>query len=94
MNRQKIRDGVEIFPLLVFMALTKFISLKSRAALGAFIVSWVISINQKLKKRIVTNLELFCNDQSLQKSSKFVTNLFCNDRSLQNNSKFPPIKIL
>ena len=72
MNRQKIRDGVEIFPLLVFMALTKFISLKSRAALGAFIVSWVISINQKLKKRIVTNLELTMPHKSTLEKKEFV----------------------
>jgi len=58
MNRQKIRDGVEIFPLIVFMALTKFLSLKTRAVLGAFLVSWMIRINQKLNKRIITNLEL------------------------------------
>lgn len=72
MNRQKIRDGVEIFPLIVFMALTKFLSLKTRAVLGAFLVSWMIRINKKLNKRIITNLELTMPHKSAYEKKEFV----------------------
>ena len=72
MNRQKFRDGVEIFPLLLFIALTKFLSLKTRTALGGMLVSWAIRANQKLKKRIVTNLELTMPNKSTFEKKQFI----------------------
>ena len=72
MNTQKIRDGFEIFPLLLFIALTKFLSLKTRTALGGFLISWAIRANQKLKKRIITNLELTMPNKSTLEKKEFI----------------------
>ena len=58
MNRKAISDGIEIFPLILFLSLTKFFSLKKRVLFGGFLVSLIIRSSQKLKKRIVENLNL------------------------------------
>ena len=72
MNKKKIRDGIEIFPLLLFIALTKFLSLKKRIAIGGFLVSWAVQTNRKLKNRIVTNLDLTMPDKSKFEKKNFV----------------------
>lgn len=76
MNRKKIRDGIEMFPLVVFIALTKFFSLKLRVALGGLIVSWGIRTSQKLNKRVIENLNL-----TMPHKSRFEKHLFVKEFS-------------
>lgn len=72
MNKKVIRDGIEIFPLLLFIFLTKFLSLKNRVALGGFIVSIAIRANQKLKKRVFENLKITMPHKSEFQKKQFV----------------------
>jgi KDO2-lipid IV(A) lauroyltransferase len=72
MNRKAIRDAVEILPLVLFIVLTKFFSLKKRIALGGVLVSWIIRTNKKLNQRIIENLDLTMPNKSTLEKKRFV----------------------
>ena len=72
MNKKSIRDGIEIFPLLTFIALTKFFSLETKTNIGGWLVSWLIRLNRKFKRRITKNLELTMPHKDKADQKKFI----------------------
>ena len=72
MNKRTIRDGIEISPLIVFIFLTKFFSLKKRVAIGGLLVSWAIRANKKLNRRVIENLDLTMPNKSRFQKKLFV----------------------
>ncbi len=75
MNRKLIRDGIEISPLIAFMALTTFLSLKKRAVIGGWLMSWIININLKLRTRIIQNIELTMPNKTGRERKKFINKI-------------------
>ena len=75
MNRKMIRDGMEILPLLAFINLTKYLSLESRSALCGWLISWVVRINFKIKRRIIQNLDLTMPNKTKSEKKKFLRRL-------------------
>ena len=99
MDKKSIRDGIEILPLFVFINVTRFLSLKTKSAIGGWLVSWLIRANYKLKRRIVENLDLTMphkdvreKKQFIQKSGKFIgvtfTELLFNSEFQKNVKQF------
>ena len=72
MYRKLIRDGIEIFPLVAFMALTKFLSLQKKALIGGCLIGLIIRANTNLRTRIMTNLELAMPEQSFPERKRFL----------------------
>ncbi len=75
MNRKLIYDGIEIFPLLVFITLTKLLSLKKRTAVGGWIISWLIRVNSNLRSRVIKNLELVMPSKTTSEKKSFLREL-------------------
>ena len=75
MVRKLIRDAIEIFPLLVFIGLTKFMSLQARSKIAGSVMSTMIRINSKLNKRVIENLNLTMPHQSECETQYFIKKL-------------------
>jgi KDO2-lipid IV(A) lauroyltransferase len=70
-----IRDWLEIFPLIVFMFITKIFSLRTRTMIGGWLMSWVVRTNHKLKSRVIENLDLTMPGKSNTEKKKFIKKL-------------------
>ncbi|MDG2473768.1 MAG: lysophospholipid acyltransferase family protein [Paracoccaceae bacterium] len=99
MIKKSIHDGIEILPLLVFMALTKFLPLNTKATIGGWLISWILRTNYKLKKRVIDNLDLTMPNISEYQKKQFIcqfgkfigmtfTELIFNSEFQRNQSKF------
>ena len=72
MDRKSIYDGIEIFPLLVFITLTKFLPLKRKAAVGGWLLSWLMIGNPTLRSRVIKNLELVMPKKTKSEKTSFL----------------------
>ena len=75
MDRKSIYDGIEIFPLLVFIAITKCLSLRKKAAVGGWILSWFMRANYNLRSRVLENLELVMPKKTKSEKMLFLRQL-------------------
>ena len=75
MIRKLIRDAIEIFPLLVFIGLTKFMSLQVRSKIAGALMSNLIRFNNNLNKRVIGNLNLTMPHQSERDNKYFIKKL-------------------
>ncbi len=74
MDKKSIRDGIEILPLLMFIVITKFFSLKTKVRIGGWLVRYLIIANQKLRRRVVKNLDLIMPAKSEFEKNRFIRN--------------------